>query len=326
MADQMKPAYLIHGTDVAKIDETRSRLRRRAEEEGGAASLEIFEPAENRGSPDADALVAAIEAMSLIPTRRYLLADRIEKWGKRQAERVTEAVLAAPPDTTIVLIARGKVPADMAKVVKKVGGDVLSFEAPAAQQLPPHLIKLAAARGYELTSDAARFLISHLGTNLTRLTNELDRLGLWAGPNGRVEIEDLQEMVADTSETSSFALGDALIAGDRTRALLIAESLIAQGSTAGSAVYPTSTGLRRANKALSRIEAGVPPNQIERELGLPPFLARKLINSLHGASVEDMRSATIAMADLEIWTRGGADYPDELALDLALMAATDEAG
>lgn len=326
MADQMKAAYLIHGTDTAKIDETRSRLRRRAEAEGGAASLEVFEPAENRGSPDADGLVAAISAMSLIPTRRYLLADRIDKWGPKQAERVTEAVLNAPADTTIVLISRGKVQAPMVKAVKKVGGDVLEFEAPTAQKLPGHLIALAAAQGFELTGDAARFLISHLGSNLTRLSNEIDRLGLWAGQNGRVEIEDLQEMVADTSETSSFALGDALIAGDRVRALLIAEGLIGQGSTAGSAVYPTSTSVRRANKALSRMEAGVPPNQLERELGLPPFLARKLIQSLSGASVEDMRSATIAMADLEIWTRGGAEYPDELALDLALMAATDEAG
>lgn len=326
VADEMKPAYLIHGDDIAKIDETRARLRKRAEDEGGAASLEIFEPAENRGSADADALVEAISAMSLIPTRRYLLADHIEKWGKRQAERVTAAVIAAPPDTTIVLIARGKVPAEMAKAVKKVGGDVLVFEAPNAQQLPIHLIDQAAARDFELTPDAARFLISHLGTNLTRLSNELDRLSLWAGKGGRVEDEDLAEMVADATETSNFALGDALIAGDRVRALEIAEDLISQGSTAGSTVYPTSTSVRRANKALSLLEAGRAPNQIERELSMPPFLARKLISSLSGASVGGMRGATIAMADLEIWTRGGAEYPDELALDLALLAATDEAG
>ena len=326
MADEMKPAYLIHGDDIAKIDQTRSRLRKRAEDEGGVASLEIFEPAENRGSADADALVAAISSMSLIPTRRYLLADHIEKWVKRQAERVTEAVLAAPPDTTIVLIARGKVPADMAKAVKKVGGDVRGFAAPSAQELPIHLIEKASARGFELTPDAARFLISHLGTNLTRLSNELDRLALWAGEGGRVEDEDLDEMVADATEMSNFALGDALVAGERVRAIRIAEELISQGSTAGSTVYPTSTSVRRANKALSLLETGRAPNQIERELSMPPFLARKLIDSLSGASVAGMREATIAMADLEIWTRGGAEYPDELALDLALLAATQEAG
>ncbi|MGK2954842.1 MAG: DNA polymerase III subunit delta [Solirubrobacterales bacterium] len=326
MADQMKPAYLIHGDDIAKIDEARSRLRRRAEDEGGAASLEIFEPAENRGSADADALVAAISSMSLIPTRRYLLADHVEKWGKRQVERVAEAVVAAPPDTTIVLIARGKVPPEITKAVKKVGGDLREYLAPNAQQMPAHLIELAASRDFELAPEAARFLVSHLGSNLTRLSNELDRLSLWAGKGGRVEAEDLDEMVADATETSNFALGDALIAGDRIRALEIAEDLISQGSTAGGVVYPTSMSVRRANKALGKLEAGTPPNQIERELGLPPFLARKLIGSLSGVSVGDMRNATIAMADLEIWTRGGASYPDELALDLALLAATDEAG
>ena len=122
--------------------------------------------------------------------------------------------------------------------------DVLSFAAPTAQELPGHLIRLAAARGFELAPDAARFLITHLGTNLTRLSNELDRLALWAGKGGRVEGEDLDEMVADATETSNFALGDALVNGDRARALLIAEGLISQGSTAGSAVYPTSTGVR----------------------------------------------------------------------------------
>jgi len=322
----MKPAYLIHGDDIAKIDETRARLRKRAESGSGAASLEIFEPPEGRGSPDADALVNSIGAMSLMPTRRYLLADGIEKWGKRQAERVTEALLEAPPDTTIVLIARGKVPGDLTKAVKKVGGDVLVFAAPKAQELPGHLIKMAATRDFELTPEAARFLVSHLGTNLTRLSNELDRLALWAGKGGRVEDEDLDEMVADATETSSFALGDALIAGDRVRAIQIAEGLISQGSTAGSAVYPTSMGVRRANKALSLLESGRAPNQIERELSMPPFLARKLISSLSGASATQIRGATIAMSDLEVWTRGGAEYPDELALDLALLAATEEAG
>ncbi len=318
----MKPAYLIHGTDTAKIDQARTRLRKRAESEGGAASLEVFEPLEGRGSPDADALAAAIGAMSLMPGRRYLLADRIEKWGKRQAATVVEAMLSAPPETTIVLISRGKAPGDIAATVKKVGGDSLGFEAPKANQLVAHLVNGAGTRGFELDPDGARLLIARLGDDLTRLSTELDRLAVWAGPGGRVEPEDIEEMITDATEVGGFALGDSLVAGDRARTLEVAERLLAQGVTAGSTVYPTATGVRRAHKALSLIESGVPANQVERQLGLPPFLARRLVNSLSSASVEDMRRAAIALADLEVWTRGGADYPDELALDLALLAAT----
>ena len=47
----MRPLYLIAGTDAAKIDATRARLRARAEREGGAAALEVFEPSEGAGLP-----------------------------------------------------------------------------------------------------------------------------------------------------------------------------------------------------------------------------------------------------------------------------------
>lgn len=319
----VKPVYLIHGSHSAKIDQARARLRQRAEKEAGAGGLEVFEPADGKGSPDADALAAAIGSLSLMPGRRYLLADRIEKWGKNQAATVVEAMLSEPEETTLVLIARGKVPAGIADATAKLGGETLTYEAPEGARLPVHLIESARARGFELTPEAARFLIGRMGESLPRLSAELDRLALWAGPDGSVDVEDLAEMVFDTSETSNFALGDAVIAGDRVRTVAVAERLLGQGATAGGAVYATATSIRRAHKALVRLEEGADPSRLERELGVPPFVARRLINSLSGTTVEAMREAAIAMADLELWTRGGAEYPDELALDLALLAATE---
>jgi len=319
----VKPAYLIHGSDSAKIDQARTRLRQRAENESGVGGLEVFEPADGRGSPDAEGLAASIGALSLMPGRRYLLADPIEKWGKNQAAAVAEALLAASEETTVVLIARGKVPAGIADAVKKIGGETLNYEAPEGGRLPVYLIEGAAAREVELTPEAARFMIARMGESLPRLGAELDRLALWAGPGGMVDVEDLEEMVADTSETSSFALGDAVISGERGDMIAVAEKLLAQGATAGSTVYTTTTSIRRAHKALVKLEDGADPSRLERELGVPPFVARRLINSLSGTTVEAMRNAAIAMADLEVWTRGGAEYPDELALDLALLAATE---
>ncbi len=132
----------------------------------------------------------------------------------------------------------------------------------------------------------------------------------------------LLERSDHAEEMGNFALGDALVTGDRAIVLAVAERLLAQGVTAGSTVYSTATSVRRAHKALVRLEEGADPSRLEREMGMPPFLARKLINSLSGTTVESMRDASIAMAELELWTRGGAEYPDELALDLALLAAT----
>ena len=146
----MLPAYLIAGTDTAKIDATRSRLRARAEREGGAAALEIFEPVEGKGTPDAEAILATIPAMSLTESRRYLLVDGAERWREAAQESVAGAIAALPPDLTVVIIARGKVPAKLAAAVKTAGGEVHTYEAAKPRQLPALLVAEAKRQGFRL--------------------------------------------------------------------------------------------------------------------------------------------------------------------------------
>jgi hypothetical protein len=56
-----------------------------------------------------------------------------------------------------------------------------------------------------------------------------------------------------------------------------------------------------------------------------PYAARQLVARLGQTSLDELREATIALADLEVWCRGGADYGDELALTLALRKAAGAA-
>src|SRR6478672_8709462 len=132
----MRSLYLIAGTDGAKIDATRARLRARAERDGGVAALEVFEPSEGRGAPDHEALLAGIPAMSLTETRRYLLADGVERWRDKQLDAVVAALETLPPDLTMVLIARAKAPPKLSKAVKAAGGEIHEFEAPRARDVP----------------------------------------------------------------------------------------------------------------------------------------------------------------------------------------------
>ena len=220
---EIKPAYLIAGSDDAKVDATLARLRERVIRESGEGALETFSAPEGQGVPDADGLVAAIPTMSLIAERRYLLADRVERWNQKQVGVVVEALADLPPETTVVLAAREEPPKvkaskKLAAAVEKAGGDVLSFDAPAARALPKWLGEEARRRGFELEPDAARLLIDRMGNGTVRLANELDRLALWAGDGGTVGVEDLQQMIADTSEAMVWSLSDAIVegrAGDR---------------------------------------------------------------------------------------------------------------
>jgi DNA polymerase-3 subunit delta len=322
----MKPLYLIAGTDQAKIDATRSRLRARAEGEGGTAALEVFEAAEGRGAPDHEALLLAIPAMSLMQSRRYLLADGVEKWRDKQLEAVAGALAELPPDLTLVLVARAKAPAKLAKAVKAARGEVHEFEAPKAREMPRMLVAEAQGLGFRLDPAAARMLVDRMGANPVRLGHELQRLALWAGEGGEVGAADLDAMVADTSEEAVWSLSDALIEGDAAKALAIGERLIDQGENVTGLVYGLASRLRGACAAAAMLAEGVPPKQVESSLKMHPYAAKQLVGRLRDTDVASLRAATETLADLEVWCRGGADYGDSLAFTMALRSMAASAG
>jgi len=314
----MRALYLIAGTDGAKIDATRGRLRARAEREAGSDALEVFEPGEGRGMPDHEALLAAIPAMSLMESRRYLLADGVERWRDRQLEAVAAAVAELPPDLTLVLISRAKAPAKLTKAVKAAAGEIHEFEAPKARELPRLLVGEAQGLGFRLEPAAARLLVDRMGASPVRLRQELERLALWAGEGGAVTAADLEAMIADTSEAAVWSLSDALLERDAATALRIGERLIDQGENVTGLIYGLASRLRGACFAAGQLAEGIPPKQVESSLKMHPYAAKQLVARLRDADVAQLRAATEALAELELWCRGGADYGDELAFTLTL--------
>jgi len=320
----MKPAYLVAGSDEAKIEATRQRLRARAETESGAAGLESFDPVDGRGAPDAQALLGAIPALSLVGGRRFLLADHVERWRDRDLEAVIAGLEGIPDETTVVLIARGKAPAALTKAVEAAGGELLGFEAPRQREVPAHLVREANRLNFVLEPAAARLLVERIGTTPLRLANELDRLALWAGEGGTVSAADLEAMLADSSETAAWSLSDALLERDAESALALAERLLAQGENVTGLIYSLASRLRSAHAAATALEAGQQPKQVESSLSMHPYAAKQLVSRVRNVSPEQLRGATAVIADLEVWCRGGADYGDELAFTLAIRRAAGE--
>jgi DNA polymerase-3 subunit delta len=226
--------------------------------------------------------------MSLMDSRRYLLADGVERWRDRQLDAVAAALAQLPPDLSLVLIARDKAPEKLRRAVEAASGEVHEFAAPSPREMPRALVAEAGRLGFTLDPKAARALVDRMGASPVRLANELRRLALWAGKGGEVTLEDLDEMVADTSEAIVWSLADALQQHDPAAAIGVSERLISQGENVTGMVYALASRIRRSRDA-------------------------------------DLRGATEALADLEVWCRGGADYGDDLALTISMRRAAGAA-
>jgi DNA polymerase III delta subunit len=140
-----------------------------------------------------------------------------------------------------------------------------------------------------------------------------------------VNLADLEAMLVDTSEEAAWALSDAIVAQDAAAALRAAERLAAQGEAVTPLVYQAGRRLREAHSALVELEAGRSQKRVEADLRMHPYAAKMLMRRLRGTSPTELRAAACAIADLEWWTRGGSEYPEDVALALAVWRASGAA-
>ncbi len=209
----------------------------------------------------------------------------------------------------------------LAEAVKSAGGTVLAYDAPRSRELPRWIAAEAERRGIEVEPDAARLLIDRMGTGTVRLSTELDRLALWAGDGGTVGVDDLEEMIADTSEEMVWSLSDAVVERRAGSAVRLIERLSAQSESLPGIVYGVAGRLRKAHLAASQLEAGRPVKDVQSSLKMSPYAAKMVVKSVRSTSPAELRAASCAFADLEWWSRGGAEYPEATALTLAVRRA-----
>src|SRR5215207_4954333 len=230
---ELKPAYLICGDDDAKIDLWRARVRRRAEDERGTGGLEAFEA----GASEPQDVAAELATLSFDPGRRYLLVDQVQAWKPSELEPLTAALGSLPPDTVLVLVARGKPPKSLASAVEAAGGESRDYAAPKPWQLPKWAVERAGEEGVQLDSETAKELVSVVGPNQQRLAREIEKLALAVHPSTRIGLEDVERLASGDTAPGAYDLADALAAGDRRAALAIAERIAAHEGKPGGLLW-----------------------------------------------------------------------------------------
>jgi hypothetical protein len=91
-------------------------------------------------------------------------------------------------------------------------------------------------------------------------------------------------------------------------------------------IWQVAKRVRAAAEARAQLDAGRSAKEVEGSLGMHPYAARMLIRRVGGVRLGELRGATCAVADLEWWSRGGADYPDDVAVTLAIRRAARAGG
>ena len=316
---ELKPAYLICGDDDAKIDAWRGRVRRRAEDERGPGGLDAFDA---RTSEPAE-IVAALSALTFDPGTRYVLVDEVGAWKAPQLEPLVSILAEMPPETVLVAIARGKALKHLCKAVEGARGEVREIPATKPRELPKWLVDRGRELGVQLDPEAAKELVSLVGTGQQRLSRELEKLGLAVHPRTNVATADVESLAARDAAPQAYDLADALVAGDLKATLALAEQLESHGERPGRLVYPVVRRLREVHRAASLLDQWMPESKVGEALKAPPWLVKKTVARAKKADRAALERAICIFADLEIDMRGGGEIQldEDTAFSLALARA-----
>jgi DNA polymerase-3 subunit delta len=319
---ELKPAYLIHGDDEGKIDAWRARVRARAQEEE-TATLEVLRDERLTG----EAAAEAITALTLSTGRRYVLADGVQRWKAGDVKEVVSALANLPAETVVVFIALGEPPKGLAKAVEACGGEVHEYAAPAPRAYAAWTRERASELGLELDKDAVEALLSRVprgDKNRPRqqtIIRELEKLSIFAGEDAGVDADAVASLTSSAVDAQMYELGDAVVDGDRERALALAEKLRSQGEDMMYILFALLRQIRNAHCAWAMMNSGQSVGNVQSALRVPGFVAKRIVSQVKNLDGERFERALDLLAELDWEIRGGGQRDQDSALTLMLAGA-----
>jgi DNA polymerase-3 subunit delta len=318
VANELRPVYLLTGSDRPKITRAVHRLRDRV----GADATEHLSARETTG---ADA-VAACNALGLfVGEGRLVIVEEAERWKAADVKDVAAYLLSPAPATVLALVGEEiKADSALAKAVAKAG-QVLAYDV-AKRKLPEWVAEQFARLGGKADADACRALVDIVGDDLDELATEIDKLTTWAGGE-QITLRQVELQAAGRAETSIFSLTDAWGRRDVGAALRAAEEIMERSARPRSGelmriISSLVNHVGRVRRCQKLAEEGVRPKDAAARLKMHPFVAEKAFAQAANFSAEELGDVLVRLAELDAAAKGGSRLPADLELERALVDVT----
>ena len=317
VATELKPAYLLTGSDHPKISRALHRLRERI---GDDATEHL-----NARDASAEDVIASCNAMGLFGGERLVIVEEAERWKAADVKEIAAYLAAPAPSTVLALLAEEiKTDSALAKAVAKAG-QVLSYDVP-KRKLPEWVAEQFGRYGAKADADACRALVEIVGDDLDELATEVDKLSTWAGGDN-VTLRDVEQMAAGRAETAIFSLTDAWGRRDVGAVLASAEAIMERSARPRSAelmrmISSMVNHVGRVRRCQRLADQGIRARDAAGQLKMHPFAAEKAFAQAANFSQEELGHAIVRLAELDAAAKGGSRMPAGLELERALIDVT----
>ena len=260
---------LIYGPDEGLVRERAARL-------GKAVVPDLSDPflvcdlsgAELASDPAR--LADEVAAIALTGGRRLI---RVRDAGDNIAKIVASVLEDTPGDALTVLQAGNLAPRSALRKLAETASDAAAIPCYAddANSLEQVIRETLAAQDIRITPDASGWLLGRHGSDRAGSRSEIEKLALFVGAGGEVDIEAAMACVGDSAAESLEDLIYAASDGDSNAVDLYLDRCFQSGATAVGILRAMTNHLMRLESAALRVAAGEDTGKVLKSLRPPVF-------------------------------------------------------
>lgn len=308
--------YLLTGSDRPKQLRALRRLRARF----GPEAIEQLS-ADATSGPDA---VAACNALGLFGGHeggRLVIVEGVERWKKADIEAVGDYLRNPVEGAVLALYAEGALRSTTLVNLVEKSGKVLDYNVPKPNNLHRWVAGELKRLDIDADAEAARTLVEIVGDDTMALSNEVLKLGSWAGGE-RITAAHVEQLAAPARESAAWALTDAWGARDLPTLLEACELALERNKEPFLLAVSLASHVGRVRAAQAMAEEGLGARDVAARLKIKEFPARKALQHADRYSRAELDAALVRLADLDAAIKGASRLSSELELLRALIDVT----
>jgi len=310
---EIAPIYLLYGTESFLINETKQLLLNHIlndeEKDFNFSAYDLEETPIEVVVEDAETFPFFGEKKVIfLHNPSFLTAERTKEKVDHNLPKFETYLKEPAPYTVMVISAPYEKLDERKKITKELKRSAVIVEAKklSEYELKSWIRDRAKGNGLEFEAGALEQFLSLVGTNLFMITSELDKLGLYAADEKRIDVNLVEKLVSKSLEQNIFTLIEKVVQRKLDEALRIYYDLLKQNEEPIKILALLAGQFRLIYQVKELARRGYGQQQIASYLKTHPFRVKLAAGQADKFTDEELTNlmSLLAEADYQMKTGG----------------------
>lgn len=219
---KFKPIYLLHGEEDYFIDLICDALEENVlEEHEKDFNMNVVYGLD----AELESLVADARSYPMMAEKRLVILKEAQKFSDFLR---LESYCSSPTDSTVFVICyKHKKVTKSTKIYKACDKNGVTFLSDPLKDflVPNYIEKMAQSKGYKISEKAVKLLAENIGSDLSRINNEVNKLTILVEKGSTINEVHIEENIGISKDYNVFELGNAITQRNVPQAMKIADHM-----------------------------------------------------------------------------------------------------